>query len=223
MKAQQIVWGVVRGNIMYDNTASVRGGASVYQRGRWENNTIFGNSAPVGSGMYLDFWDSEFVNQNNILWNNGTGAEIEGTAGVDQIRYSAIEMATNPAGGGDTSNVGPWLGSAWDDVADLGFLSTTFNTSSPNWAEFLHLGDNSPLRDKGQPDFDDGYDPSVKTNDYIFQFDFDRQWAPVDIEDYGNEWDPDAQPDPIEEVPMDIGADEWPTDPQSFVFWWEER
>ncbi len=220
------IWGVVRGNIMYANTASVRGGGCTGVYGRWENNTIFGNSSPQGSGMYLGSWNAtEYVNQNNILWNNGTGAEIEGTAGVDQIRYSAIEMATNPAGGGDTTNVGPWLGSAWDDVADLGFLSTAFNASSPNWAEFLHLGNSSPLRDIGQKGITK-YAEEVRfytpAGLYVFQFDFDRQWAPVEVPGVGFDYDPS---DPMEErtLPMDIGADEWPTDPESFVFWWQER
>jgi len=208
-------WGVVRGNILYSNTAHTEGGGSHSQRGRWENNTIYDNTAPTGSGMMLDFWDTEFVNQNNILWANGSGSQFEGT-GAGNIVYSAIDEASNPGGVG---NLGPFNG-----VNDPGFLSTTFNTADPNWDTFLHLdnsGNANPLVDAGQPDIG-AYSDDVKTSNYVFQWDFDRQWAPVEVPGQGNDWDP-SLPLNQRSLPMDIGADEWPTDPANFVFWWEER
>jgi len=214
-------WGVVRGNILYSNTAHIEGGGSQAQRGRWENNTIYDNTAPTGSGMSLDFWDAEFVNQNNILWANGSGSQIEGT-GAGNIVYSAIDETVNPGGAG---NIGPFSG-----MNDPKFLSTTFNTADPNWDTFLHLDNASntnPLVDAGQPNVD-AYADEVKIQfgtppddfDYVFQWDFDRQWAPVDVQSQGTDFDIAS---PSDTIPMDIGADEWPTDPANFVFWWEER
>lgn len=228
-------WGVVRGNIMYANTAYIEGGASDDMRGRWENNTIYANDAPVGSGMNGDLWYAgKFYNQNNILWANTTGAQIEGV-GNDQIRYSAIDSTTNPAGSGDNTNLGRWGTSnplLPNDPNGPGFITVAFTETSPNWATFLHLdrsgGFTSPMIDNGQPDVN-AYDPSVKNSNfsgsngksYVFQLDFDGQLSPIDVPGVGTEYYNDPNPLVPLPIPMDIGADEWPTDPVNFSFWWE--
>jgi len=79
-----------------------------------------------------------------------------------------------------------------------------------NWAQFLHLDDDSPCVDTADP-----------SNDIREKRDFDDQIAPIDIQGVGyelpqNENDPDHRP-------YDIGADEYPTpDPEGFTFWWEK-
>lgn len=225
---------VVRGNIVYDNDASVAGGGVWGPRGRLENNTIYGNDAPDGAGIYSDWWPSspctDYVLQNLILWANSDGGslgtQIEGSA-ASYIVYSAVDATTNPAGGGDSTNLGRW-GSSSPILASGAngpdFLSTTFNTGSPNWSTFLHLDDSSPMIDRGQESILE-YAAEVMSTiptdpgfQYVFQLDFDGQISPIDIPSVGTEFNTGSDPDFI---PMDIGADEYPTEVATFHYWWQ--
>lgn len=227
---------MVQGNIIYGNSAVDGGGIYVESSvARIENNTIYGNVANTGmrGGVYYSGTDGAsdgFFFQNNVVWQN-TGAPAVGSQISTNIRpfYCAIEVNTVPALG--TGNIGPWTGSGVV-LADLKFASTTLfpgGGATPDFRNFLHIQQNtSKLIDAGNHERD-AYDSSNYGSDgikeYVFTKDFDDELSPIDIPGKGTEHlDPTPIPNHYS-IPLDIGADEFPTEPggQGFSIWWETR
>lgn len=188
----------IRSNIIWNNVATTLGGG-LHECGTLlnplhiiEQNTIYGNRAGDGFGMY----DCDpGTNRNNILWAN---TDLLG-AGGEQMKFStepvncAVDQSADPGG---INNIGP--NAAWSfpvAVTDLKFVSEalvdpmfTQSSQSMNWHEFLHIDGTSACIDSGQ---------TLGNPPNIFR-DIDDKLGPLD----GNS---------SSSIERDIGAHEYPS------------
>lgn len=188
-----------------------------------------------------------FVFQNNIVWAN----DGNDTNGTDEIS-PGLGNLVDDLGGGQTrsrmvfcalevdeteqgfysihsSNVtlnSSGLGSTQGN--ELQFKSV--DSANIDYLSYLHIDSSSVCVDAGQTSvfaYEDlsFADPGNRNNSNYIARDFDNQLGYIDIDNVGTDYvafNPIPDPDVQRALPVDIGADEFPTGESGFIYWWEQ-